>query len=412
MPRRALITITLLVLALHWLVLGGVPLGSTDKGTPVANAFHTRMWTPPAATPPQSEQVAQAEPEPPKAEPAPPKPKPQPKPRPQAAAEPEPPAAPAEPESEPEPQQSPSTDADGAMAEQATAHHGQENEDSISPGPQPGSSVSEPVLPAPPLEPTLPAPLPPASAASAALAAASSPSTPDDDLSAGVDIRPPGAAAGAKASTEPPPIKLPDSVTLKYAVRGEIKKLAYNVNGQMAWTNNGTHYEARQEVSAFLLGTRGQISTGNITPNGLAPTRFGDKGKRELAAHFDFDKRSVTFSANTPSIAIGAGAQDRVSVMIQLGAMIAAAPDRYPPGTKISFTTIGPRNADRWIFTVGEKEVLDLPAGPTPALRLQKLPRHERDVQADLWLGTEKQYLPVRLRLTQTNGDFAELMLK
>ena len=33
-------------------------------------------------------------------------------------------------------------------------------------------------------------------------------------------------------------------------------------------------------------------------------------------------------------------------------------------------------------------------------------------LRADLWLGLDKQYLPVRLRLTQSNGDFAELALK
>ena len=142
------------------------------------------------------------------------------------------------------------------------------------------------------------------------------------------------------------------------------------------------------------------------------PTRFGDIGKREIAAHLDFDSKIVTFSANTNRYTISAGAQDRVSVLIQLGALLAAAPDRSPPGTQISFTTIGPRNADRWTFTVGETETLDLPAGPTRAVRLQKLPRHDRDLRADLWLGLDKQYLPVRLRITQSNGDFAELALK
>ena len=188
--------------------------------------------------------------------------------------------------------------------------------------------------------------------------------------------------------------------------------MAYNVNGQLVWRNDGGSYEARQEVSAFLLGTRSQNSTGKITPNGLAPTRFGDIGKREIAAHLDFDSKIVTFSANTNRYTISAGAQDRVSVLIQLGALLAAAPDRYPPGTQISFTTIGPRNADRWTFTVGETETLDLPAGSTRAVRLQKLPRHDRDLRADLWLGLDKQYLPVRLRITQSNGDFAELALK
>ncbi|QIL70355.1 DUF3108 domain-containing protein [Diaphorobacter sp. HDW4B] len=396
MPRRALLLITVVVLALHWFVLGGMPLGGTDEGSAERLAFHTRMVTPPPE--PEPAPLAPPAEPPPAAKPA---PKPQPKPKPRAQSTDGEPAivtqerrrpapeptdnGPSEPDLTPEEATAPDTSTQVAQSSESTAS-------------APVGTAESP-------------PAQPVSAASAPLNTASVPAHPDDELSAGVDIRPPG-AAGAKPSTEPPPIQLPPSTTLKYAVHGEVKKMAYNVNGQLVWRNDGGSYEARQEVSAFLLGTRSQNSTGKITPNGLAPTRFGDIGKREIAAHLDFDSKIVTFSANTNRYTISAGAQDRVSVLIQLGAMLAAAPDRYPPGTQISFTTIGPRNADRWTFTVGETETLDLPTGPTRAVRLQKLPRHDRDLRADLWLGLDKQYLPVRLRITQSNGDFAELALK
>lgn len=386
MPRRALLLITVVVLTLHWLVLGGMPLGGTNEGSAERLAFHTRMVTPPPEPEPEPP-AAPAEP-PPAAKPA-PKPKPQPKP--------------------PKPRAQPA-DAEPAVVTHERRRPAPEPTDNGPSEPEPApeettaSDASTQVAQTSESTASAPAPAQPVSAASA-------PTNPDDELSAGVDIRPPG-AAGAQPSTEPPPIRLPASQTLKYAVHGEVKKMAYNVNGQVVWRNDGGSYEARQEVSAFLLGTRSQTSSGKITPNGLAPTRFGDIGKREIAAHLDFDSKIVTFSANTNRYAISAGAQDRVSVLIQLGAMLAAAPDRYPPGTQISFTTVGPRNADRWTFTVGETETLDLPAGQTRAVRLQKLPRHDRDLRADLWLGLDQQYLPVRLRITQSNGDFAELALK
>ncbi|MBF5002779.1 DUF3108 domain-containing protein [Diaphorobacter caeni] len=395
MPRQALLLITALVLALHWLLLGGIPLGGTDEGDAERLAFHTRMVTPPPQPPSPPEPAPQAAPTPmPTPAPAqPPKPKPQPKPTPKPRPIPAAPEPMADTLADAMPVPAPGPlDALLAPEEHATADTSEQVAGEAPPAP--ASAASSPAEPA-----SLPT------------ATASTPSNPDDELSAGVDIRPPG-AAGAKPGTEPPPIHLPASTTLKYAVHGEVKKMAYNVNGQLAWRNDGASYEARQEVSAFLLGTRSQTSTGKITANGLAPTRFGDIGKREVAAHLDFDNKVVTFSANSNRNAIGAGAQDRVSVLIQLGAMLAAAPDRYPPGTQISFTTVGPRNADRWTFTVGETETIDLPAGPTRTVRLQKLPRHERDLRADLWLGTDHQYLPVRLRITQSNGDFAELALK
>ncbi|RKJ98910.1 ATP-binding cassette domain-containing protein [Alicycliphilus denitrificans] len=93
--------------------------------------------------------------------------------------------------------------------------------------------------------------------------------------------------------------------------------------------------------------------------------------------------------------------------------VLAAAPGRYPPGTQITLTTVGARNADRWTFTVDGPETLDLPVGSTPALKLQRLPREDQhyDQKAELWLGTGLGYLPVRIRLSQSNGDFVDLLL-
>ncbi|MRT18677.1 DUF3108 domain-containing protein, partial [Vitellibacter sp. q18] len=94
----------------------------------------------------------------------------------------------------------------------------------------------------------------------------------------------------------------------------------------------------------------------------------------------------VTFSANTPQAPIGPGAQDRLSMFIQLAAMRAADPARYTPGTQITLTTVSARNADRWTFSVEAPETLHLPVGATPALKLLRLPRRDYDQKAELWL--------------------------
>ena len=60
------------------------------------------------------------------------------------------------------------------------------------------------------------------------------------------------------------------------------------------------------------------------------------------------------------------------------------------------------------------EEVLDLPAGSISALKLQRLPRrdHDYDQKAELWLAPALGYLPVRIRITQASGDFADLRLR
>ena len=97
---------------------------------------------------------------------------------------------------------------------------------------------------------------------------------------------------------------------------------------------------------------------------------------------------------------------------VVLGAMLAADPGRFVPGTQITLTTVSARSADRWTFTVEGPETLDLPAGPTPALKLLRLPRKDYDQKAELWVAPGLGYLPVRIKLTQANGDFADLLLR
>ena len=70
------------------------------------------------------------------------------------------------------------------------------------------------------------------------------------------------------------------------------------------------------------------------------------------------------------------------------------------------------RGADRWSFTVEGPETLDLPVGSTPTLKLQRLPRKDYDQKAELWVAPGLNYLPVRIKLTQANGDYADLLLR
>ncbi len=398
MPRRALLLLTAVVLALHWLVLVGLPRGGTDQGAPQRLAFHTRMVEPPPPPPPPPQ---------PQAAPVPP---PAPKPRPRPVRKPPPPPVEAPlPTRHAEP--APVMEAPAQAAPSPAEPPAEVPADSSAPTPEVPADAAAPSAPlSPASDPAMPA-MAEASSASAP-AAASQPAQEAPALTAGVEILPPG-AAGAVAGTEPPPVRLPPSARLAFDVTGEVKKFHYNASAELLWRQDGTQYEARQQIKAFLLGARSQSSVGQITPQGLRPTRFGDKSRSERAAHFDFERGEVIFSANAPRAAIGSGAQDRLSVFIQLGALLAAAPERYPPGTRITLTTVGARSAERWTFTVEGPQTLELPAGSTPALKLQRLPRPDQryDQKAELWLGTDMGYLPVRIRLTQANGDFADLSL-
>ncbi len=190
-----------------------------------------------------------------------------------------------------------------------------------------------------------------------------------------------------------------------YEVSGKAKGFPYFARSNLLWQHDGQRYQLRFEVGLPLLGSRTQTSVGALNAQGLAPQRFGDKNKTELAAHFERDKGWVTFSANTPASPLLPGAQDRLSLFMQLAAQLAGAPQRYPAGTVIDLPTVSAREAEIWSFVVDGEERISLPLGDVQALHLRRLPRREYDQRIDLWFAPSLAYLPVRIRLQQANGD-------
>ncbi len=247
--------------------------------------------------------------------------------------------------------------------------------------------------------------------------ASATPAAPNMESVPAVSHAPPAAtvasqAAPAVPATAPRHLLLPGPARLKYGLRGEIKGIPYSASGELLWLHDSKNYEARLEISVFLLGSKVQTSKGELTPQGLAPIRFGDKYRSEVAAHFERSKGKVSFSANTPDVPLQPDAQDQVSAFMQLAALVGGDPDRFPPGMKLSFQAVGPRYAEQWAFAVGVTEMLDLPGGKVKAIRFTRESAAEFDTRGDVWLAPEMDYLPVRIRLTQANGDFLDLLWK
>lgn len=199
---------------------------------------------------------------------------------------------------------------------------------------------------------------------------------------------------------------LPGSVKLLYKVQAN--KFPFTLTGELMWQQADRHYQASLSFGAFGL-TRTQSSRGEIGADGLAPERFSDKLRSEVAAHFNREQAKVTFSANTPDAALLAGAQDRLSVLVQLAALVAGAPERFTPGTTLTIQTVGPRDADLWLFTVGNMELLELPGDKLQGLKLTRNPRQPYDQQVEIWLAPALSYMPARIRTLETNGDYVDL---
>jgi hypothetical protein len=57
---------------------------------------------------------------------------------------------------------------------------------------------------------------------------------------------------------------------------------------------------------------------------------------------------------------------------------------------------------------VGKMERLNLPGGEVMARHLWRQANAQYDVNVDVWLAPDLGYLPVRIRLTQTNGNIID----
>lgn len=312
----------------------------------------------------------------------------------------------------------------------------------VQPPPAPVAAAPEPAPPPPPPPPRRkprPAPAaqtPPAPAAEAPVAvAAPEPAVVEPDPAAAAtpetaaQPEPPAqAASAADAAPAPAPapepaappapatalaLGIPGSVRLKYTLTGEAKQQTYHALGELLWLQDGKTYDARLEYSAFLIGSRVRTSSGRLSERGLEPTRFSDKWrKRDLAAHFERDKGIVSFSANTPSAPLLPDAQDQLSVLLQLSAMVAGDPGRFGAGASVTLPVVGPRDADVWTFTMQGEELSYLPYDNLPTLKLTRNPRKEFDQKVEAWLAPSLAYMPVRVRITQPNGDFVDQLLR
>ncbi len=229
---------------------------------------------------------------------------------------------------------------------------------------------------------------------------------------------PPAAASAGPTADEwvPPPVyatRVPPPFRLAYALR----RGALSGQAELSLQRTGPGYELELKGTALGLEVLGLRSQGSLGPHGLMPERFVDRrrGKDRLAANFDHGAGRITYSGSAAAQPLLPGAQDRLSWMVQLAAILEAAPVRHPAGSRIALSVSGARaDVDTWNFIVQGRQRLSLPGGAVvEALRLTREPRRPYDTQVEVWMDPAQHHLPVRARLTVLpGGETLELLLQ
>lgn len=215
------------------------------------------------------------------------------------------------------------------------------------------------------------------------------------------------------AAAEPPPRRVPPraagpapalAVPPLYAVRLPPAQ-------QLRWQRRRgeTEDELRLDFEHDAAGYRlvladgagdGWASRGAVGVHGLEPERLVERRRqRELrAANFRRDVGLISSSGGSGEQPLQPGAQDRLSWLLQLAGVVAAAPQRFGPGAVVELFVAGTRGDAGWRrFEVRGVESLELPAGPVAAaLRLASAATRPYEPALEVWLDPARGWLPVR----------------
>ena len=294
------------------------------------------------------------------------------------------------------------------------------NKAKTNPKPSQGATEAPDVAPEPATEPpevTAQAPDTPASAASPAVANDQTTAAAVADANAAPPATEPVAAASAApAASSPGPgdapflASWPSDTRLTYKLGGNYRGELHG-SARVLWQREGTRYHTAVEMSAGLLASLSFTSQGDITEGGLRPEVYEENVRgRRRGVRLGEDVRLN----NGDRIARPEAVQDTASQFVELGHRFSTGQVKLVPGAQVNFSMARPGGIDEWTYDVIGEETLHLPRlGPVPTLHLKPRPlsKPRGPISAEIWYAPSLQYLPVRIRITQGNDNYIDLMV-
>lgn len=216
----------------------------------------------------------------------------------------------------------------------------------------------------------------------------------------------------SKASEPPkgPVFEWPKATKVSFRLEGYFRG---KLTGSAAveWLRQGNKYQVHMDT---MVGggvfTAQATSEGEITPEGLYPTRNEAKGRRMFTdvpvRTIIFDRDEITFT-NGDKSPRPPGVQDLVSNIIQLAYRFTLEPELLKPGTSIPVKIATAKQLEDVVFDVINEETINSPMGPLLALHVK--PRKVIDTGSPLppvevWFAPNLQYLPVRIYAERKDG--------
>jgi hypothetical protein len=206
----------------------------------------------------------------------------------------------------------------------------------------------------------------------------------------------------------------PPSAELKYDVQALREGQTVYGSGTISWQSEGNNYTVTGEAGILFFSVLSFKSEGTIDDFGVAPVIYSEKRfrKPQTNTHFHRERNTISFSASTITYPRKGGEQDRASIIWQLAGIGRGDSEKFMPDAEIDIFVAGVRDGETWRIRVIGKEDVDIGGDKMAAWHVVRMPRPgSYDQRIDIWLAPQQEWYPVKLRYTETNGDFLDMLL-
>jgi hypothetical protein len=219
----------------------------------------------------------------------------------------------------------------------------------------------------------------------------------------------PVANAGPTAATEPVRA-LPQSGSISYVLLLGENRFSIGHTVQ-TWEIGAQTYRLSSSsettgLAGFLRPYQlGYVSEGRVDTSGLRPESFsvrrGKNGAPRYAVRFDWAAKELTLGPiHAPrKVALPPGTLDLLSFIFQL-ARAPLAPGRL----QLNITT--GNKVENYTLIAGAEEDIEVPLGTMRSIPVRQV-RIPGEESIEIWLSPERQYLPVRIRFLDRNGEMS-----
>jgi len=178
---------------------------------------------------------------------------------------------------------------------------------------------------------------------------------------------------------------------------------------------SGTGYKVESVTKGIgvyaLFGERVLTSTGEMTAQGLKPTRFelhqGDNPKKAVLADFDWPKQNLrmTVKGKLKEAPLTAGTQDLASFAYQF--MYLAKPLK----SDITVTLTTGKKLNQYQYHINPESEMITSAGVQYKTQHLAPPAQDTQETKELWLAADYHYVPVKILMVDDNGQKLEQIL-